>query len=196
MTSLCKLYENIFNKHRFLVQDQRFMANRTHSNNSWQKQNKLNEIMAQLPENVNQYIAYLCTLYKRSGERELSINLEGTADFNPAIKKLCELYAIGLLVCDDLLTRINFLNINKKLARITVPVISYKNVCHYLTWMGNVLLKLLAENSQDFYLSPAEINMLNSYAKLLINAYNSSALGIFRKQPHRKFSNVQIAINA
>ena len=199
MTSLYKIYGEIFNKSRFLAQDYYFTSAKINEIGSWQKLDCLDDTIQKLPNCVQQYIAYLCTLYKRTNKQELSQQLQSIEkfvnDFNPILKKACEVYAIGLLVCDDLLTRINILNINKKSTRITIPTISYNNACNYLSWLGNVLLKGLERTTQDsdaayfsLQLTSDEIETLNSYSTLLITVYNSSALGIFRKQPVRRFN--------
>lgn len=207
MTTLQKIYEDIFNKSRFLAQDNYFTPIKTHSDNSWQKLDQLDETISQLPESIHQYVAHLCTLFKRASKKEqLFAEIENDTQFsnlNSTLKKVCEVYAIGLLVCDDLLTRINILNVNKKAGRITIPTISYNNACHYLSWISHTLHEAIARaqaNAEDgystFHLTDEEIATLNCYSKLLTNVYNSSALGIFRKQPVRRFSAEQIVITA
>lgn|GEM_PF-5360273 len=203
MTSLHKIYEDIFNKSRFLAQDNYFTPINAHGNNCWQKLGRLDDTINQLPESIHQYIAYLCSLYKRNSQKEQSAPADDKqfSELNPTLKKVCEVYAIGLLVCDDLLTRINYLNINNKVTRVTIPTISYNNVCNYLSWISNTLHKAIvnakaSDGYANFQLSDAEITPLNCYSKLLTNVYNSSALGIFRKQPIRRFSTENIVIRA
>lgn len=197
MIDLKKIYANIFNKSFKLTQGNSSKLKETDYTGYWQKLEQLNQDMEKLPMDIQYYIAYLCSFYKRATPVEDAdfdlVNLDAT------LKKICEIYAIGLLVCDDLLTRIIFLNTNKKANKIIIPTINYNNVCQYLTWLTTLLLQTTGQPDTNHFfiqLTEEDIATINCYSKLLTTAYNSCSLGIFRKQPLRHFKAEEMIVTA